>query len=164
MLLCCLSHVDTTLVRGARRTSIAVSRSPSEKRPLPLLSPPHPTAHRFLSTCPCLCLCYGRVPAGRLQPETKQDYFARLPELRLVEYAPASVRVYGDFAAQAGTYTFSWQGAAGDTVEMRSRFSFTFRRDNPGSAQAWTIVEHHSSNMPTSPLELELARVGNACM
>lgn len=88
-----------------------------------------------------------------------QDYFARLPDLRVVEYTPAPVRVYGDFAAQAGTYTFSWQGTAGDTVEMRSRFSFTFRRDNPGSAQAWTIVEHHSSNMPTSPLELELTQV-----
>ena len=90
-----------------------------------------------------------------------QDYFARLPDLRVVEYTPAPVRVYGDFAAQAGTYTFSWQGTAGDTVEMRSRFSFTFRRDNPGSAQAWTIVEHHSSNMPTSPLELELTQVSD---
>ncbi len=77
----------------------------------------------------------------------------------MVAYAPAAVRVYGDFAAQAGTYTFAWQGAAGNTVEMRSRFSLTFRRDHPTSTRAWTIVEHHSSSMPSSPLELELSQV-----
>lgn len=77
----------------------------------------------------------------------------------MVEYTPAPVRVYGDFAAQAGTYTFSWQGTDGSTVEMRARFSFTFRRAGLSSPQPWTIVEHHSSSMPTSPLELELNRV-----
>ncbi|CAN0464415.1 unnamed protein product, partial [Ectocarpus sp. 12 AP-2014] len=87
------------------------------------------------------------------------DYFARLPELKVVEYTPAPVRVYGDFAAQAGSYTFSWQGTDGLTVEMRARFSFTFRRAGPSSPQPWTIVEHHSSSMPTSPLELELNQV-----
>eukprot|EP00752_Nemacystus_decipiens_P003524 g3250.t1 len=86
------------------------------------------------------------------------DYFARLPELRVVEYTPVAVRVYGDFAIQAGTYTFAFQGADGATVEKRARFSFTFRRDNPGSPQPWTIVEHHSSSMPTAPAGLK--RVG----
>ncbi|CAN0567503.1 unnamed protein product, partial [Ectocarpus sp. 12 AP-2014] len=47
------------------------------------------------------------------------DHFARLPELRVVEYAHSSVRVRGDFATQAGTHTFAWQGAEGETtVEM----------------------------------------------
>ncbi|CAN0444928.1 unnamed protein product, partial [Hapterophycus canaliculatus] len=41
------------------------------------------------------------------------DYFARLPELRVVEYTPVAVRVYGDFAVQADTYTFAFQGADG---------------------------------------------------
>ncbi|CAB1102342.1 unnamed protein product [Ectocarpus sp. CCAP 1310/34] len=86
------------------------------------------------------------------------DYFARLPELRVVEYTPVAVRVYGDFAIQAGTYTFAFQGADGATVEKRARFSFTFRRDRPGSPQPWTIVEHHSSSMPTAPAGLK--RVG----
>lgn len=86
-----------------------------------------------------------------------QDYFARLPNLRLSEYTPVSVRVYGDFATQAGTYTFAWMGADGSTKEKRARFSFTFRRD-PESPTAWTIVEHHSSSMPTSPAELKHVR------
>lgn len=85
------------------------------------------------------------------------DYFARLPKLRLSEYTPVSVRVYGDFATQAGTYTFAWQGPDGETKEKRARFSFTFRRD-PKSSTGWSIVEHHSSAMPTSPLELKHAR------
>lgn len=72
-----------------------------------------------------------------------------------MDYTPAAVRVYGDFAAQAGTYTFAWKGEDGHTVEMRARFSLTFRRDNPNSPKAWTIVEHHSSSMPTSPTELD---------
>ncbi|CAN0262222.1 unnamed protein product [Scytosiphon promiscuus] len=86
------------------------------------------------------------------------DYFARLPELRVVEYTPVAVRVYGDFAVQAGTYTFAWQAEDGSTVEKRARFSFTFRRDNPGSPQPWTIVEHHSSSMPTAPAGLKAVR------
>ncbi|CAM9529065.1 unnamed protein product [Ectocarpus sp. 12 AP-2014] len=86
------------------------------------------------------------------------DYFARLPELRLVEYTPVAVRVYGDFAVQAGTYTFAFQGADGETVEKRARFSFTFRRDHPESPTPWTIVEHHSSSMPNAPAGLK--RVG----
>ena len=87
-----------------------------------------------------------------------QDYFARLPELRVVEYTPVAVRVYGDFAVQAGTYTFAFQGPDGATVEKRARFSFTFRRDRPGSPQPWTIVEHHSSSMPTAPAGLKHVR------
>ncbi|CAB1106835.1 unnamed protein product [Ectocarpus sp. CCAP 1310/34] len=83
------------------------------------------------------------------------DFFARLPKLRLLEYTPAPVRVYGEFAVQAGTYTFAWEGDDGDTVEKRARFSFTFRRGKPGSPRPWTIVEHHSSSMPDAPAELK---------
>lgn len=89
--------------------------------------------------------------------EILQDYFARLPNLKLTEYTPVALRVYGDFATQAGTYTFAWQGKGGELKEKRARFSFTMRRD-PESPTAWTIVEHHSSAMPTSPAELKRAR------
>lgn len=68
-----------------------------------------------------------------------------------------SVRVYNDFATQAGTYTFAWQGADGETKEKRARFSFTFRRDLESPTE-WTIVEHHSSSMPISPAELKHVR------
>lgn len=61
------------------------------------------------------------------------------------------MRVYGQFAVQAGTYTFAWQGPDGATVEKRARFSFTFRRDDPACPNKWTIVEHHSSSMPNAP-------------
>ncbi|CAN0378723.1 unnamed protein product, partial [Hapterophycus canaliculatus] len=71
---------------------------------------------------------------------------------RVVEYTPSPVRVYGQFAVQAGTYTFAWQAEDGTTAEKQARFSFTYRRDNPGSPQPWTIVEHHSSSMSNAPL------------
>ena len=87
-----------------------------------------------------------------------QDFFARLPGLRLVEYTPAPVRVYGQFAVQAGSYTFAWEDDDGETVEKRARFSFTFRREKPGSPQPWIIVEHHSSSMPNAPAELKPVR------
>ncbi|CAM9556637.1 unnamed protein product, partial [Ectocarpus sp. 13 AM-2016] len=83
------------------------------------------------------------------------DHFARLPELRVVEYAHSSVRVRGDFATQAGTHTFTWQGAEDETtVEMRMRFGFTFRKDDddhhhPGRSSRWSIVEHYSFALPT---------------
>lgn len=64
------------------------------------------------------------------------------------------MRVRGDFAAQAGSHMFAWQGADGTTVEMRARFSFTFRRDHPDRpTNSWMIVEHYSSSMPTVPAE-----------
>ncbi|CAM9947506.1 unnamed protein product [Scytosiphon promiscuus] len=88
------------------------------------------------------------------------DFFARLPKLRLLEYTPAPVRVYGQFAVEAGTYTFAWQGPDGATVEKRARFSFTFRRCEPGSPQPWVIVEHHSSSMPNAPEGLRPVEAG----
>lgn len=92
---------------------------------------------------------------------SKQDYFARLPNLSLTEYTPGAVRVYGDFATQAGSYTFAWQGKDGETKEKRARFSFAFRRD-PDSPTGWTIVEHHSSAMPSAPAGLKRARSAEA--
>lgn len=73
-----------------------------------------------------------------------------------MEYAHSSVRVRGEFATQAGTHTFAWQGAEGETtVEMRMRFGFTFRKDDddhhhPGRPSRWSIVEHYSFALPTA--------------
>ncbi|CAM9223294.1 unnamed protein product [Ectocarpus sp. 4 AP-2014] len=83
------------------------------------------------------------------------DYFARLPELRLVEFTAAPARVRGDFASQSGTHTFSWRGAGGQeeySVEVRARFSLTFRRDrcSCGGPSEWAIVEHCTFSMPTA--------------
>ncbi|CAB1118267.1 unnamed protein product [Ectocarpus sp. CCAP 1310/34] len=100
------------------------------------------------------------------------DKFCRLPELRLVDFAPVTVRVYGDFAVQAGTYTFSWRGEGGGSVERQARFTFTFRRDgNPGNPCGWSIVEHHavpvglsrvSSGVDLADLSKSLADVRSA--
>ncbi|CAM9147346.1 unnamed protein product [Ectocarpus sp. 8 AP-2014] len=100
------------------------------------------------------------------------DKFSRLPELRLVDFAPVTVRVYGDFAVQAGTYTFSWRGEGGGSVERQARFTFTFRRDgNPGNPYGWSIVEHHavpvglsrvSSGVDLADLSKSLADVRSA--
>lgn len=105
--------------------------------------------------CPCSSL---RVVSCCFVNHQKQDFFARLPKLRLLEYTPAPVRVYGQFAVEAGTYTFAWQGPDGETVEKRARFSFTFRRCEKGSPQPWVIVEHHSSSMPNAPEGLRPVR------
>lgn len=66
-----------------------------------------------------------------------------------------AVRVYGDFAVQAGIYTFAWEERDGTPMEKRARFSLTFRREHPGTCQEWTIVEHHSSSMSTAPAGLK---------
>lgn len=101
-------------------------------------------------------LMYAKLLHPRFFRNFLQDYFARLPNLRLTEYTPVAMRVYGDFATQAGTYTFAWVGTEGQAKEKRARFSFTMRRDS-ASPTAWTIVEHHSSAMPTSPTGLKHA-------
>ena len=67
------------------------------------------------------------------------------------------MRVYGQFAVQAGTYTFAWQGEDGATVEKRARFSFTYRKDG----SSWIIVEHHSSSMPIAPEGLKPVSTGD---
>eukprot|EP00752_Nemacystus_decipiens_P011680 g10366.t2 len=86
------------------------------------------------------------------------DYFARLPKLRVVEYTPGAVRVHGDFASLAGNHTLAWRGSDGATVQMKARFSLTFRRDHPERPDnAWMIVEHFSSSMPTAPAEFKRA-------
>ncbi|CAM9090501.1 unnamed protein product, partial [Scytosiphon promiscuus] len=90
----------------------------------------------------------------RSEPEHVRDYFdffARLPKLRLVAYDPVPPRVHGKFAVHAGAYTFAWQGADGETVQTRARFTFAYRLEN----DKWVIVEHHSSSMPTAPAGLK---------
>lgn len=69
--------------------------------------------------------------------------------------------MHGDFASLAGNHTLAWRGADGATVQMRARFSLTFRRDHPDRPDnAWMIVEHFSSSMPTAPAEFKQVRLG----
>ncbi|CAN0190999.1 unnamed protein product [Ectocarpus sp. 6 AP-2014] len=93
------------------------------------------------------------------------DCFARLPGLRLVEFLPQRVRVYGDFAAQTGIHIFAWRrgdGGEGGEVEVRARFSFTFRRRDDGDCgrpNAWMIVEHCCSlESPEAAVAVPAAR------
>ena len=131
------------------------SNLPTKKsRPLPLILKKLYLFH-VLSVLCLLSRPFFYLVLSHLRPVPGQDFFARLPKLRVVEYTPAPVRVYGQFAVEAGTYTFAWQGDDGKTVEKRARFSFTFRREKPGNPQPWIIVEHHSSSMPNAPKELK---------
>jgi len=76
-----------------------------------------------------------------------------VPGLRLVEYTPEPVRMFGDaFAIHAGSYVFCWDGADGETVRVKARFTFTYRKEADGS---WIIIEHHSSKMPEAPAALK---------
>ena len=84
----------------------------------------------------------------------RQDYFARVPGLRMVEFTPTSTRILGDFAVQAGQYTFAWENADGSTTEVLARFNFTFRKE----ADNWKIIHHHSSAMPAAPDALKPVR------
>ncbi len=77
-----------------------------------------------------------------------------VPGLRVVEYTPTSTRIFGDFAVEAGRYTFAWENADGSTTEVTARFNFTFRKE----ADNWMIIHHHSSAMPAAPPALKSVR------
>ena len=64
------------------------------------------------------------------------------PDARVV-FGEQSIRVYGDFALNSGTYTF--KGVRdGKPSSTSARYSFAFRRQDG----KWLIVDHHSSRLP----------------
>lgn len=81
----------------------------------------------------------------RTTPEQILEYFKdapKRPDAR-VAIVDQEVRVAGDMAFSAGTYTFS-DTRDGKPVTNPSRFTFVFRnRDGQ-----WRLVHHHSSRMP----------------
>ncbi|CAN0422298.1 unnamed protein product, partial [Discosporangium mesarthrocarpum] len=82
------------------------------------------------------------------------EFFATLPGLSVAQYDPEAVRIYGDFAINAGSYTFTWEDENGEKIEKRARYTFAYRRD-PTTPKGWAMVEHHSSLMPVSPPTLK---------
>lgn len=87
-----------------------------------------------------------RSDALRITPREIAAYFEESvanPTLR-VTIDQQSIRVYGDVAFNAGTYTVSDRKSA-EEVKTPGRFSFVFNKRNG----QWLIVHHHSSRMPS---------------
>ena len=86
-------------------------------------------------------------PTVRADRAALRDYFVRafaaLPGLK-VKFGEQLVRVYGDTAVNTGDYTFSYT-KDGEAKTLPARYSFTFVKNG----DAWLIVDHHSSAMPT---------------
>ena len=73
------------------------------------------------------------------------EYFndaAARPDARVV-FGEQNIRVYGDFALNSGTYTFTGM-RDGKPSASPARYSFAFRRHEG----QWLIVDHHSSRLP----------------
>lgn len=86
-----------------------------------------------------------RSDSLRITPQQIAAYFEESvanPTLR-VKIEQQSVRVYGDVAFNAGTYTVS-DRKDGQEVQTPGRFSLVFNKRNG----QWLIVHHHSSRMP----------------
>ncbi|CAN0468843.1 unnamed protein product, partial [Discosporangium mesarthrocarpum] len=78
------------------------------------------------------------------------EFFATLPGLSVTQYDPEAVVIYGDFAINAGSYTFAWEDENGVKIEKLARYTFVYEKDH-NSPTGWIIVDHHSSLMPDSP-------------
>ena len=88
-------------------------------------------------------------PTLRDNPAAIRDYFNRLstlpPEFKVL-LGEQRIRVFGDIAANTGTYDFSSVRDGKSTI-LPARFSFVYRsRDG-----RWLIVDHHSSAVPAPP-------------
>ena len=88
-------------------------------------------------------------PTVRADREAIRDYFVGafkvLPGLN-VSFGEQLIRVYGDTAVNTGYYTFSYT-KDGEPKTLPARYSLVFVKNG----QNWTIVDHHSSAMPTPP-------------
>ena len=81
----------------------------------------------------------------RTTPEQIAEYFKNVsqrPDAR-VSIVDQEIRVTGDMAFSAGTYTFT-DIRDGKSVANPSRFTFVFRKRDG----QWRLVHHHSSRIP----------------
>ncbi len=87
-------------------------------------------------------------PTLRDTPALIGEYFKNSPSQpnARVELGESKVRVWGDTAANTGSYTFT-DMRDGQTVRRPARFSFVYRLQNG----RWMIVDHHSSSVPAAP-------------
>lgn len=74
------------------------------------------------------------------------DYFKTLTSYQNIKCTPKQLitQMYGDIAINSGVYTFSYQDARGQHVQLPARFTFVYKEFGP----QWLIVNHHSSNVP----------------
>ncbi len=89
-------------------------------------------------------------------PQGIAAYFAAVFELQPVPRMALNAalpRAFGDVAVSSGSYTLTLSPPP-QQRQVPARFSFTYRRS--GAGDAWRIVDHHSSAMPT-PLAAMLA-------
>src|SRR6516225_10602349 len=88
-------------------------------------------------------------PTVRADRAALRDYFVTafkvLPSLK-VTFGGQLIRVYNGTAVNTGYYTFSYV-KDGETKSLPARYSFTYVK----RGEAWLIVDHHSSAMPSVP-------------
>jgi len=88
-------------------------------------------------------------PTVRADRAALRDYFVTafkvLPGLK-VAFGDQLIRVYDGTAVNTGYYTFSYV-KDGETKNLPARYSFTYVK----RGDAWLIVDHHSSAMPSVP-------------
>jgi uncharacterized protein (TIGR02246 family) len=88
-------------------------------------------------------------PTVRADRAALRDYFVTafkvLPGLK-VAFGDQLIRVYDGTAVNTGYYTFSYV-KDGETKSLPARYSFTYVK----RGEAWLIVDHHSSAMPSAP-------------
>src|SRR6516162_8004402 len=88
-------------------------------------------------------------PTVRADRAALRDYFVTafkvLPSLK-VSFGDQLIRVYNGTAVNTGYYTFSYV-KDGETKSLPARYSFTYVK----RGEAWLIVDHHSSAMPSVP-------------
>ena len=86
-------------------------------------------------------------PTLRDTPEAIAEYFKTAPAQPngRVELGAYKVRVWGEIAANTGSYIFT-DLRDGQTVRRPARFSFVYRLVNG----RWMIVDHHSSAEPAA--------------
>jgi uncharacterized protein (TIGR02246 family) len=88
-------------------------------------------------------------PTVRADRAALRDYFVTafkvLPSLK-VTFGDQLIRVYDGTAVNTGYYTFSYV-KDGETKSLPARYSFTYVK----RGDAWLIVDHHSSAMPSAP-------------
>jgi len=88
-------------------------------------------------------------PTVRADRVALRDYFVtafKVPPSLKVTFGDQLIRVYNGTAVNTGYYTFSYV-KDGETKSLPARYSFTYVK----RGEAWLIVDHHSSAMPSVP-------------
>jgi uncharacterized protein (TIGR02246 family) len=79
------------------------------------------------------------------------EYFARKPDLQVLDYSYYIEDLGRGYALNAGTYLFFSRDEEGHPQCTYARYSFLYRKTTDGT---WKILEHHSSEIPHQPSHL----------